>query len=282
MPSFGSLAAVEIKRTQPLLWLSYGNNPGAVAKNGTSQNGWWKDKVTNNLKAGDILRTGNDTHNVFITAVNGSNITYTDCNHFGSGAYPNDACKIFWDTTKSISALNITYVLHAPYALSSSTTPGKPTLSVSTAGASVQFSWTWPANTDKFGLRIYNAGGNVIYHNEPYTSSSLSVVLANGSYTADVAAINNNGSYTFSDKISFTVASAGSRTVSGDFAVKKRHDKILTIDQALDLVEKQLPSLWLSPYAPIIDIRLENLVVDNGDGSSAVIPCWHLCIDRKG
>ncbi|MDR1409617.1 MAG: hypothetical protein LBJ12_05015, partial [Oscillospiraceae bacterium] len=44
----------------------------------------------------------------------------------------------------------------------------------------------------------------------------------------------------------------------------------------------KIDSIWLSPYAPIIDIRLENLVVDNGDGSSAVIPCWHLCIDRKG
>jgi len=80
---------------------------------------WLKDNNTSNLKAGDILRINDDGHSIFITEINGDTITYADCNRTGGGVNPENACKIYWDTNREKGSINVTYVLHAPYALGS-------------------------------------------------------------------------------------------------------------------------------------------------------------------
>lgn len=76
------------------------------------------------LKPGDIVRyTTSDHHSIYITAVNGENVTYADCNGGGN------KCKILWDnkTTKSFlkskikSGCSSCHVRVAPVELSTST-----------------------------------------------------------------------------------------------------------------------------------------------------------------
>ncbi|MBO4419731.1 MAG: S-layer homology domain-containing protein [Oscillospiraceae bacterium] len=70
----------------------------------------------NNLKAGDIIRFnryGNSkyAHTIYVTAVSGDTITYTDCNFDGS-------CVIRWDQTISLSTVRswFVFLLCAPAA----------------------------------------------------------------------------------------------------------------------------------------------------------------------
>ena len=88
----------------------YGSNP-----NNSSE--WWRNTNANaldSLKAGDIIRWGagaDGTHSVWVTAVNGENITYTDVNG------GNINCQIRWDlsTTKSaVRARGLRWVQVAP------------------------------------------------------------------------------------------------------------------------------------------------------------------------
>lgn len=80
-------------------------------------NGWYTNKslsALDSLKPGDIVRYKNDTHSIYVTAVNGDTVTYTDCNSDGH-------CGIAWDETVSMSKLKatFTYVRSAPAAMSS-------------------------------------------------------------------------------------------------------------------------------------------------------------------
>ncbi len=79
----------------------------------------WK-KTTNsndlkNLKGGDIIRYKNDGHSIYVIAVNGNTITYTDCNSDGH-------CKIRWDAKidKSDIKKSFTYIRISPKDLSKS------------------------------------------------------------------------------------------------------------------------------------------------------------------
>ncbi|MDR2088543.1 MAG: leucine-rich repeat protein [Clostridiales Family XIII bacterium] len=105
---------------------------------------WQTAENLDSLKAGDIIRYGGRSgagHSIFVTAVNGENITYTDCNS-------DNHCVINWD--KSISKQTVMssfgYVLVAPYELSSGGSsepdPGSSDGSVrESAGFSVNIQW---------------------------------------------------------------------------------------------------------------------------------------------
>ena len=79
----------------------YGGNP----------RNWSMVYNLNNLKAGDIVRfhNGSYDHTIWVTNVNGSTVTYADCNS-------DSRCKIRWDqtTTKSHLSSRLIYVLSAP------------------------------------------------------------------------------------------------------------------------------------------------------------------------
>lgn len=79
-------------------------------------NGWVTDRdvsALDNLKPGDIVRYRNNSHSIYITAVDGDTVTYTDCNTDGH-------CIIKWGSTisKSDLAETFSYVRSAPFAVS--------------------------------------------------------------------------------------------------------------------------------------------------------------------
>lgn len=81
-----------------------------------NSNGWhtsYSVSSLNSLKAGDIVRYKNNGHSIFVTAINGDMVTYTDCNSDGH-------CKILWNRTVSKSKLKstFTYTRSAPFVLS--------------------------------------------------------------------------------------------------------------------------------------------------------------------
>ena len=81
-------------------------------------NGWYTNyssSALDSLKAGDIVRYSNDGHSIFVTAVNGDTVTYTDCNSDWQ-------CVIRWDKTISKSTLrsSFTYVRVSPGLVASS------------------------------------------------------------------------------------------------------------------------------------------------------------------
>lgn len=81
------------------------------------------------LKAGDIVRYKNNSHSIFVTAVEGDAVTYADCNGDGH-------CKIQWNrsTTKTKLKSGFTYVKTAPYALS----PAAELLTMTASAQTVQ------------------------------------------------------------------------------------------------------------------------------------------------
>ena len=84
-----------------------------------NKNGWntyTNSSALNNLKAGDIVRYKNNGHSIFVTAVNGDTVTYTDCNSDGH-------CIIRWNRTISKSTLKATFthVRSAPKELAGNT-----------------------------------------------------------------------------------------------------------------------------------------------------------------
>ena len=92
---------------------------GRDPQNYNSGSGWtklWTSAALNNLKAGDIIRynkNGNSTyaHSIYVTAVNGDTIVYSDCNYDGT-------CVIRWDQTISKSTVKrwFVFLLSAPSA----------------------------------------------------------------------------------------------------------------------------------------------------------------------
>ena len=88
-----------------LAYLVYGGNPYRwLVKE------YNKETAMKNLKAGDVVRYRNNGHSIFITKVEGNNVTFADCNW-------NHNCNIRWDVTTTKDALKstLTYVHVAPY-----------------------------------------------------------------------------------------------------------------------------------------------------------------------
>lgn len=65
-----------------------------------------------------------------------------------------------------------------------------------------------------------------------------------------------------------------------DLSEKEKPEKMIMLEEAIDLVEKSLDELWLSEYAPIIEIRLEYLLDETENGELKLFPCWRFCVDK--
>lgn len=65
-----------------------------------------------------------------------------------------------------------------------------------------------------------------------------------------------------------------------DLSEKEKPERMIMLDDAIDLIEKNLDELWLSEYAPIIEIRLEYLLDKNENGELMLFPCWRFCVDK--
>ena len=77
---------------------------------GTTNHGNWPRTTLSKLKPGDAIRFKYNTHSIFVTGVDGENVTYGECN----GAYHD--CQIHWNvkTTKSEIAKSLSAVYSAP------------------------------------------------------------------------------------------------------------------------------------------------------------------------
>lgn len=65
-----------------------------------------------------------------------------------------------------------------------------------------------------------------------------------------------------------------------DLSEKEKPEKMIMLDEAIDLIEKSLDELWFSEYAPIIEIRLEYLLDEAENGELMLFPCWRFCVDK--
>ena len=61
---------------------------------------------------------------------------------------------------------------------------------------------------------------------------------------------------------------------------KELHGNIISLDKAIEMIEGKLTDLWLSEYAPIVEIRLEYMLDQGINGETEITPCWHFCIDQ--
>ena len=91
------------------------------------------NSALDNIKPGDIIRFQNtySPHSIYITAVDGDTLTYTDCNH-------DSQCGIRWDetTTKSFLRSRLIHIRVAPSAVIDTPANNLPVLFVDTAEAS--------------------------------------------------------------------------------------------------------------------------------------------------
>ena len=152
-------------------------------------NGWktyTSSSALDSLKPGDIVRYKNNGHSIFVTAVNGNTVTYTDCNSDGH-------CIIRWGATISKSTLKstFTHVRSAPYAISGGTTV---TLTADSKYNTVKGFKAYPCVTSDFEVKkadLTTRGGEI------YTSDFCTI---NALYT--------NGWC----KVTFPMDSGGTRT----------------------------------------------------------------------
>ncbi len=73
---------------------------------GSNTSDWTESYDLEDLQAGDVIRFRNDTHSIWVTAVDGDTVTYADCNFTGK-------CQIRWDGQLSKSTIleSLSYVL---------------------------------------------------------------------------------------------------------------------------------------------------------------------------
>ncbi|MDE6781671.1 MAG: hypothetical protein K2J40_09460 [Ruminococcus sp.] len=84
--------------------------------------------------------------------------------------------------------------------------PSKPALDVHTNGSSVILKWNKCTNTDFYGVRINNFEDDSSYvYKEPYEGNEFTIKLPPGKYFANIASVQKNGFYTFSDDIYFEI-----------------------------------------------------------------------------
>ena len=86
--------------------------------------------------------------------------------------------------------------------------PSQPSLSVSagTSYGKTTLNWNSCENTNWYDIRIYKSDGtNILTLYNQYTTS-YSLPLTTGSYYANIASVNENGNYTFSTDVSFSVS----------------------------------------------------------------------------
>ena len=93
--------------------------------------------------------------------------------------------------------------------------PGKPTVSVTPTDSlhDTNISWNAVSYATWYDIRIYDASGNCIQTVSKHYATSIGIQLSAGSYQADVASVysadgTNSTTYTFSDRVSFSVSQA--------------------------------------------------------------------------
>ena len=179
---------------------------------GSSPANWSKAYNLNSLKAGDIVRYKNNGHSIFVTGVNGSTVTYGDCNSDGH-------CKIRWNQTisKSTLASSLTNVCVAPYSLPVDT-PDPPTLSVTAGNSSTETLFTWNStnNAAWYDLKIWKGElwqGDAYHIEWGIKSTQCSIVIPAGTYKAYVDA-SYGDTFSMSNVVQFTVKSGCKLSVS--------------------------------------------------------------------
>ena len=93
------------------------------------------------------------------------------------------------------------------YYLSQKIAPSKPYVNATggTSQSDSYFSWNWCSNAKSYDIRIYNSSGQVVDSKFGLTSTSYQTRLKAGNYSVDVASVYSGDSYTFSDRVNFTV-----------------------------------------------------------------------------
>ncbi len=92
--------------------------------------------------------------------------------------------------------------------------PSKPSLDVTVNGTSVSLEWNECSNTDYYGVRINTSNDGISYlYTEPYEGNDFITSLPPGKYFANIASVQKNGFYTFSDDIYFEIEESN---VEGD------------------------------------------------------------------
>lgn len=86
-------------------------------------------------------------------------------------------------------------------------TPSQPTLNIDagTSTTNTIFSWNACDNTNWYDIRYYDSNGNNLATIWSSTKTTYYTNLPNGTYYANVAAVNENGNHTFSTDVWFTV-----------------------------------------------------------------------------
>ncbi len=114
------------------------------------------------------------------------------------------ACNHFYRTTTSSD--RVYFTVSDPPAIY----PDKPTLKVNATDEAhpVAFSWAACDNADWYDVRIYKSDDTNIVSQMEIKDLSFTYSLEVGNYYANVASVNANGNYQFSDNISFTVSEA--------------------------------------------------------------------------
>ena len=175
-----------------------------------NSNGWktyTSSSALDNLKAGDIVRYKNDGHSIYVTAVDGNTVTYTDCNSDGH-------CKIMWDKTISKSTLKstFTHVRSAPNALSVTYEIGRYKITANgglilrkTASTSADALLTIPEGTKVNVTKISGSWGYTTYDGKEgwiyliYTSYSSNILIVN--FNANGGSISSDSYKLSSDKV---------------------------------------------------------------------------------
>ena len=149
----------------------------------TNANGWYTysdASALDNLKAGDIVRHRNGTHSIYITAVNGDTITYTDCNWGGK-------CNIRWDATITRSTLlsTFSYVRSAP-------TGQTPEPTACRCTATYEGSYTCTTTSTGLNMRSGHGTSYSIVTKIP-NGATVHVTKASGSSNSDWAHVEYDG-----------------------------------------------------------------------------------------
>ena len=166
-----------------------------------------RDYSMGTIYAGDVVRTGNDSHTIFITKVDGDRIYYTDANYWPSKYGAN---YVRWDVSYTYSELQavFTYKVHVPDNYLTGNPIPKPSnpwfscnKSVAVTGDSVTFTFgandatSYTIGIDKDGTRIITEG---------VTSGKSYTFDTEGTYSAYVSCYNSTG-YIDSPRAEFKV-----------------------------------------------------------------------------
>ena len=192
-------------------------------------NGWTtisNKSAIDTLKAGDIVTYAGTTvygHTIYVIAVNGDIITYTDCN----GGTLNTTCGVRWDQTVTKSTIkaqfyesypNKNYVRVSPSQAPEGNAPGKPSLNNFARsyahGATTTFTWDSTVNTTHYNLyidkQLPDGSWEVDYKVWHYATSGMTYQFNGGIYRVLLQATNSDASgwpYTNADYITFVVGS---------------------------------------------------------------------------